>query len=193
MPFELILANINRHIDLNDSEKDIFLSCLESRKIKKQHFWIHEGHISSATAFVNSGCMRAYTIDNNGFEHILQFAPRDWWIADMYSFITQKPGYLNIDALEDSELVILSKENLERLYIEVPKFERFFRIITEKSLVANRQRIIENLSLSASQRYAIFCNTYPTIINSIPQKQIAAYIGVTPEFLSKMRSEFLRR
>lgn len=193
MAFDLILSNIQKHIDLTDTEKEIFLSLLELKKIKKKQFWVHEGQISTVTAFVNDGCMRAYTLDANGFEHILQFAPRDWWIADMYSFITQKPGFLNIDALEDSELVIISKDNLEKLYTEVPKFERFFRIITEKSLVANRQRIIDGLSLTAMQRYANFCKTYPTIINSIPQKQIAAYIGVTPEFLSKMRSEYLRR
>jgi CRP-like cAMP-binding protein len=106
----------------------------------------------------------------------------------MYSFITQQPGNINIDAIEESDILILSKEKREDLLINIPKFERYFRIIIEKSLVANRQRIIERLSLTAKERYNNFCNTYPTLINQIPQKQIASYIGITPEFLSKIRT-----
>ncbi|MEI6412626.1 MAG: Crp/Fnr family transcriptional regulator, partial [Bacteroidota bacterium] len=117
----------------------------------------------------------------------------DWWIADMYSLLTAQPGNLNIDALEDSEVLLLSKIDQEQLYQDIPKFERFFRIITENSLVTNRQRLLDSLSLSAQQRYEAFCSRYPTLINQLPQKQIAAYIGVTPEFLSKMRADLLRK
>ena len=145
------------------------------------------------SAFVVNGCMRSYTVDDNGFEHILQFAPEGWWIADMYSFISGRPGQLYIDALEHSELLLLSKSHQEKLYHDVPKFERFFRIIVENSLVAGRQRILDNMSLSATQRYDQFCQQYPTLIHRLPQKQIAAYIGVTPEFLSKLRGEKARR
>ena len=192
MAFETILRNINKHIQLNPEEQALFFSLLEEKKLKKKQYLLHEGQVSTHSSFVISGCLRAYSIDTNGFEHILQFAPADWWIADMYSYVTQKPGYLNIDALEDSHILMLSRDHQDKLFAEIPKFERFFRILMEKSLVANRQRIIDGLSLTAAQRYANFCNTYPTVINSIPQKQIAAYIGVTPEFLSKMRSEYLR-
>lgn len=111
----------------------------------------------------------------------------------MYSFISGRPGQLYIDALEHSELLLLSKSNQEKLYHDVPKFERFFRIIVENSLVAGRQRILDNMSLSATQRYDQFCQQYPTLIHRLPQKQIAAYIGVTPEFLSKLRGEKARR
>jgi len=193
MAFETILKNINKHIHLTQDEEELFFSLLDEKRLKKKQFLLHEGQVSTHSGFVVSGCLRAYSIDSNGFEHILQFAPSDWWIADMYSYVTQKPGYLNIDALEDSNILLLSRNAQDRLFAEVPKFERFFRILMEKSLVANRQRIIDGLSLTATQRYANFCNTYPTIINSIPQKQIAAYIGVTPEFLSKMRSEYLKK
>lgn len=193
MAFEVILKNINKHIQLTEQEKQLFLSLLEEKKLKKKQYLLHEGQICTHSSFVTEGCLRAYSIDSNGFEHILQFAPSDWWIADMYSYVSQKPGYLNIDALEDSQILMLSRNNQDLLFAEIPKFERFFRILMEKSLVANRQRIIDGLSLTAAQRYTNFCNTYPTVINSIPQKQIAAYIGVTPEFLSKMRSEYLRK
>jgi len=137
--------------------------------------------------------LRGYTVDENGFEHILQFAPPDWWIADMYSLITQKSGNLNIDAIEDSEVLLLAKKDQEKLFADVPKFERFFRIITENSLVSSRQRLLDNMSLTAMQRYEVFCHHYPTLIECLPQKLIASYIGVTPEFLSKVKAQYFKQ
>jgi CRP-like cAMP-binding protein len=186
---KLILNNISKHISLDKEEEKFFISLLESRKVKRKEFLLQTGDICRHSAFVTDGCMRAYTIDENGFEHILQFAPPDWWIADMYSLITQKPGNLFIEAMEESEMLLLPKEEQEKLYVGIPKFERFFRIITENSLVSNRQRVMDNLSLTAKQRYEKFCSAYPTVFNTIPQKHIAAYIGVTPEFLSKLKAE----
>jgi len=136
--------------------------------------------------------LRGYTVDQQGFEHVLQFAPENWWIADMYSLLSQKPGQLNIDALEDTEVLLLPKSEQEKLYLENPKFERFFRIITENSLVSNRQRVIDGLSLSAEERYHGFCKRYPSLIERLPQKQVASYIGVTPEFLSKLKADWVK-
>ena len=189
MNHKLILNNISKHISLDKEEEKFFISLLESRKVKRKEFLLQTGDICRHSAFVTDGCMRAYTIDENGFEHILQFAPPDWWIADMYSLITQKPGNLFIEAMEESEMLLLPKEEQEKLYVGIPKFERFFRIITENSLVSSRQRVMDNLSLTAMQRYEKFCSAYPTVFNTIPQKHIAAYIGVTPEFLSKLKAE----
>ena len=189
----LLMSSIRRHIDPTADEESYFLSLLQTMQVKKRRFLLQEGDVCRHSAFVVSGCMRSYTVDDNGFEHILQFAPEGWWIADMYSFISGRPGQLYIDALEHSELLLLSKSHQEKLYHDVPKFERFFRIIVENSLVAGRQRILDNMSLSATQRYDQFCQQYPTLIHRLPQKQIAAYIGVTPEFLSKLRGEKARR
>ena len=189
----LLMSSIRRHIDPTADEESYFLSLLQTTQVKKRRFLLQEGDVCRHSAFVASGCMRSYTVDDNGFEHILQFAPEGWWIADMYSFISGRPGQLYIDALEHSELLLLSKSHQEKLYHDVPKFERFFRIIVENSLVAGRQRILDNMSLSATQRYDQFCQQYPTLIHRLPQKQIAAYIGVTPEFLSKLRGEKARR
>ena len=111
----------------------------------------------------------------------------------MYSLISQKPGNLFIEVLEDAEIAMLSKENQEILYAEIPKLERFFRILTENSLVANQERLMDNLSLSAEERFEKFCIRYPTLLQKVPQKQIASYIGVTPEFFSKMKSKLLRQ
>lgn len=189
----LLMSNIRRHIDPTAEEEAYFLSLLQTAQVKKRRFLLQEGDVCRHSAFVTNGCLRSYTVDANGFEHILQFAPENWWIADMYSFISGQPGQLYIDALEDTELLLLSKNQQEQLYLEVPKFERFFRIIVENSLVAGRQRILDNMSQSAAQRYDQFCRQYPSLIHRLPQKQIAAYIGVTPEFLSKLRGEKARR
>ncbi|MDB5016654.1 MAG: hypothetical protein JWQ84_1486 [Mucilaginibacter sp.] len=193
MPYNLLVNNISKYIQLNEAEKEILFGYLKSKTIKRREFILNEGEICKYSVFVTSGCLRGFTVDKNGVEHVLGFAPPDWWIADMYSLISQKPGILNIEALEDTEAILLSKANQEKLYREVPKFERFFRILTENSLVANQQRIVDNMSLTAEERYSIFCKRYPTLIDHLPQKQIASYIGVTPEFFSRMRSGILRR
>jgi len=192
MDFGLILNNVCKHIQLTEAEKELFTSFLQTKKLKKKEYLLHQGEICKYSAFVLSGCLRGYSIDKNGTEHVLSFAPADWWMADMYSLISQQPGVLNIEALEDTEMLLLSKINQEKLYLEIPKFERFFRILAEKSLVANQQRLIDRLSLTGEERYKIFCNRYPTLINHLPQKQIAAYIGVTPEFLSRARAEMAK-
>ncbi len=193
MPFDLLLDNISKFIHLESNEQEIFISYLKQKKLKRKQIFLDEGEVCKYSAFVTEGCLRGYTIDKNGDEHVLSFAPVGWWIADMYSLISQKPGILIIEALEDTEIILLSKADQEKLYIEIPKFERFFRILIENSLVANQQRIIDNMSLTAEERYKIFCKRYPTLIDTLPQKQIASYIGVTPEFFSRMRSEMLRR
>lgn len=187
-----ILKNISKHISLTKAECDHFISLLEFKKIPAKQLLLNAGEICKHSSYVISGCLRGYMVDKDGFEHVLNFAPQDWWIGDMQSMINQVPGNLNIEALFETEVLMLSKEHQENLYLKIPKFERFFRIITEKSLIAYQQRLMDNLSLTAQERYLKFCSTYPTLINTIPQKQIAAYIGVTPEFLSKLKAKYLK-
>jgi len=182
----LILQNIAKHISLTKEQENYFLSLLKNKKVRKKLFLSQEGDISKGPFFVTKGILRSYTVDKNGFEHVLQFAPPGWWIADMYSLITQQPGSLSIDAVEDSDVLLLPKQELDKLYNEIPAFERFFRILAENALVTFQQRLIDNLSLTAKERYANFCKRYPLLIERLPQKQVASYIGVTPEFLSKM-------
>ena len=186
MAGNLILQNIAKHITLTKPEEDRFLSVLRNKKIRKKQFLSQEGDISKGPVFVAEGILRSYTVDKNGFEHILQFAPAGWWIADMFSLVTQQPGSLSIDAVDDSEVLLLPKTDLDKLYKEIPSLERFFRILAENSLVNYQQRLMDNLSLSAKERYNNFCKRYPSLIECLPQKQVASYIGVTPEFLSKM-------
>jgi len=189
----LILNNISGYIRLKEEEKAFFVSLLKPVKLKRRQMLLKDGEICRYSSFVVQGCLRGYSVDENGFEHVLNFAPQNWWIADMYSLITQKPGVLNIEALEDTEILTLSKISQEELYVKVPVFERFFRIITENSLVSYQQRLLDNLSLTAEERYNNFCRRYPTLISCVPSKQIASYIGVTPEFFSKMKHKMLMK
>ena len=188
-----ILDNISKIITLTTEEQAFFLSKTETQHYKAKTILQNAGQVCKEGYFVNSGLLRSFNINDNIVEHVLSFACEGWWISDMYSLLSQKPGNLFIEVLEDAEIVVLSKENQEQLYIEIPKLERFFRILTENSLVANQERLMDNLSLSAEERFDKFCKKYPTLIQKVPQKQIASYIGVTPEFFSKMKSRLLKK
>ena len=189
----LILQNIAMRVDLTPAEELLFLSKIETRQYKAKTILLNAGEICQYNYFVNFGILRSFNINDNIVEHILNFACQGWWIADLYSLISQKPGNLFIEVIEDCEVVMLSKENQEQLYFEIPKLERFFRILTENALVANQQRIVDNLSLSAEARFEKFCQRFPGLILHVPQKQIASYIGVTPEFFSKMKASMLKK
>ena len=187
--YSLLWENVSRHIKMSEAEKTRFLEDFQLKKLKKKHYLLQEGAVNSNVLFVTEGILRSYAIDQNGFEHVLQFAPQGWWMGDMYSFTRQKLARLFIDALENSSVFMLSKAKLDQLYIDIPQLERYFRILAENSVIAYQKRLISNLSLPAMQRYEAFCNDYPSLIECLPQKQIASYIGVTPEFLSKMLSD----
>lgn len=192
METELILKNVARHITLDEDEKKFFLSMLEPKSLKRRKLYLEAGSVCKYSAFVIDGALKSFTVDKDGKDHILSFATREWWISDMYSLLSQRPAILNIEAIADSEVLLLSRENQQRLYDKVPKFERFFRIIVENSLVANQQRLIDNMSSTAEERYLRFIKKYPSIPSCVPQHNIASYLGITPEFLSKIRARLAR-
>lgn len=187
MKSELILQNVAKHVKLNDDEKQLFLSLLEEKALKKREIQLKEGEVCKHSIFIVDGALKGFTVDRQGGEHVLTFALSGWWIADMYSLISQKPGVLTIEAIADTDMLLLSREKQELLYERAPKFERFFRILVENSLVAHQQRLIDNLSLSAEERYLHFMKKYPLILECAPLHSIASYLGITPEFLSKIR------
>ncbi len=187
-----LFDGIKRHTSLTPSDEEKIAEYLTAKTIRRKQYFLNEGQVAKTAAFVLSGCLRSYSIDGNGFEHILQFAPANWWITDMYSYISQKESHLNINALEDSEVLLLSRRDQLALFDEVPALERYFRIITENSLVNSHRRLLDSMALTAKERYKKFCSIYPTLINTLPQKQIASFIGITPEFLSKVKSEAMR-
>jgi CRP-like cAMP-binding protein len=190
---ELILENIAKHVSLTAEEQALFLSKLETNIYKPKTILLNAGEICKHSYFVNSGILRSFNINDNIVEHVLSFACEGWWMSDMYSYFSQKPGQLFIEVLEEAEVVSLSKENQEQLYLEIPKLERFFRILIENSLVANQQRLMDNLSLPAEERFEKFTTKYGSLVHKVPQKQIASFIGVTPEFFSKMKARLLKK
>lgn len=189
MSYTLFLEHLRKNVRLTPEEETQLLSKLQERHIAKKEFLYKEGDIHTGQAFVLSGCLRSYSVDASGIEHILQFAPPGWWIADINSLKNQIPSSLQIDAIENSSLLFLSRTHMEALYASIPMLERFFRLLLENSLITYQKRLLDNLSLSARERYENFCKLYPGLIMELPQKQVAAYIGVTPEFLSKMLNQ----
>lgn len=190
--YNLILQNVSRHITLDSGEIRFFISLLQPRIFRKKEFVLRQGEVARHTNFVTKGCLREYSIDGDGKLHIDYLAPENYWIADLYSYLTETPAAQNIDALEDTHVLQLSKTNMEKLYVEVPKFERLNRILYQNSLVAHHQRLMGNISASAKERYLEFRRKYPGLELRIPQKQIAAYLGITPEYLSMLRKQLIQ-
>ncbi|KIO75722.1 catabolite gene activator protein [Pedobacter lusitanus] len=183
-----ILNNIAKHISLDKEETDHFISFLKPRKVSRKELILQQGEICKYINFVDSGILRAYYPDKTGKQSTIMFAVTDWWITDMFCFIHQQPAMLTIEAIEESIILQLSKESLDNLYIRIPKFETFFRIIFQNAYIREQLRTIQNLSLPAEERYQIFRDKYPQVIRQITQKQIASYLGITPEFLSMIRA-----
>jgi CRP-like cAMP-binding protein len=182
-----ILTNVAKHISLDKEEISYFVSVLNRQEVSKKDFILREGQICKSISFVHSGILRAYYIDKEGKESTIMFAIADWWITDMFCFVNQKPAMLNIQAVENSSIFQLQKDALDKLYLKLPKFERFFRIIMQNAYIREQLRVIQNLSLSAEERYKNFLSKYPQIAKQVTQKQIASYLGMTPEFLSTIR------
>jgi CRP-like cAMP-binding protein len=187
MAFEPILHNIGKHISLEPDEAACFTSLLQYREITKKELLLKEGQLCRTISYVETGALRAFHLSPVGKDSTIMFAIADWWIADMYCFVMEQPAMQNIVAIDDSCIWQLKKDDLERLYVKVPKFERFFRIIMQNSYIREQLRVLQNLSLSAEERYDIFLGKYPQLVPYVSQKQIASYLGVTPEFLSTVR------
>jgi CRP-like cAMP-binding protein len=186
---EQIIKSISRHITLNTSEIDYFTSLITYKKLKRKEFLLRPGEICRHETFVTKGCLRTYYTDETGLEHLLGFSIEDWWAEDLYSFLTNKPAKLCIDALEETEILQIEKTDLEKLYEKWPKFERFFRLSFQNAYIAQQERITFNLSSTAEERYRSFKTKYPYGEQRFPQKQIASYLGITPEFLSTLRKK----
>lgn len=187
MSAHLIFRNIEKHIPLSNSDKEHLQSLSVVKKILKGELLLHQDDIATKIYFVESGSLRAYNVDKAGKESTIMFAIEGWWITDMNSFVNQAPSILNIVALEDSRIIKLDFRLLEGLYFKIPKFERFFRILFQNAYIREQQRAYFKIAYSTEENYKRFINKYPKIVEKITQKQIASYLGVTPEFLSAVK------
>ena len=186
---DLILSNIAKHIDLNQREQEHFCDLLEAKTLARNEFVVKQGAPCHYLYFVNQGTLRAFYSGPKGKESTLMFAIEDWWITDMYCFLNELPAMVNIQAVAKSSVLRLSKQNLDKLYEDIPSFNQFFRVLMQNAYCREQLRMIQNLSLLSEERYHNFLQKYPQIASQVPLKQVASYLGITPEFLSAIRAK----
>ena len=187
--FDFLHQKVNETINITDEEFEYAKTLFIPKKLRKKRFLLEDGEPCIYTTFVEKGLLRSFTVDDKGNEHILQFGMEGWWVADLYSFLTGEPSEYNIEALEDCELLLITKSSWDLLLDEVPAFERYFRILIQNNLIATQRRLMGTISTTAEERYNKLLQDFPRISQRVPQHMIASYIGVTRETLSRLRSQ----
>ena len=185
--YELFVQNFNNKVRLTPEEEAQIKIYLTPKKLRKKQYLLQEGDVCKTIAFIEKGALREYSVDDNGSEHIIQFGLEGWIISDLYSFLTGEPATYNIDAIDDAELVLISKAAHEELLQKVPKYETFTRLNITGAYLAMQKRLTSIISTTLEERYATFTTLYPNIVQRVPQHMIASYMGLTPETLSRIR------
>jgi CRP-like cAMP-binding protein len=180
-------------IELSAEQSDWIRSLCIVKKLRKHQYLLQEGDICKQHAFVTKGCLRSYSIDKDDVEHIVKFAVEHWWIADRDSLYSGEPAKLNIDAVEDSEAVLISKEDFDVICKQIPAFNDMVNNLLQSAYHASQNRILANISLSAFEKYEYFLERYPDLALRIPQGMIASYLGISPETLSRVRSQVMTK
>lgn len=191
--FHLLQQKIAEKTTLTEDELAYCKSVFLPKKLRKRQYFLQEGDVCRYQAFVSKGILRSYTIDEKGSEHVLQFAPEGWWITDLFSYLTDEPSTLAIDALEDAELLLITRPAWEALMQKVPGLEGYFRVLIQNHLIATQRRLMQTLTQTAEEKYVKFAETYPACIQRIPQHMIASYLGITRETLSRLRKQMTIR
>ncbi|ETZ22205.1 Crp/Fnr family transcriptional regulator [Pedobacter sp. V48] len=191
--YNSLLRHIERRISLDSQEKDYICSVFKLRKLLPKQYLLVQGDLCRYESFVCEGFLRSFYVDSRGDEHTLHFALEDWWISDLSSFLKQQPASRNIITLEGSVLLQIDLESREKLMENIPKMERFWRILNESSSMAQDQRLLNSISMSGKERYLALLDLYPHIEQRLPQKHIASFLGVTPVFLSQIRKEIAKK
>ena len=189
MKFDLLISNILRHLSLTQEEIEFFASLLRSKSLTDGEFLLREGDVCKYESFVIKGCLKTYYLDEMGIEHIIDFSIEEWWADDLYSLLTQTPSKSNIKAIEDTDVLQIGSTDLELLYQKIPKFDRFFHILFQNAYITQREQINLALSASARERYLFFIKKKPYAEKRFSQKDIASYLGVTPQFLSTLKKK----
>jgi CRP/FNR family cyclic AMP-dependent transcriptional regulator len=191
--FKEINNYVSNCITISEKEFSYFNSLLKHKKVKKKSILLASGEVCDFEAYIIKGCARVFYIDENGIEVDLFFAIEDWWVSDLASFSQRKPAKLFIQTIEDSELLFIDYKSKEKLFAKIPAFEKLFRLMLQRTNETLLNRLISNLSKPAEERYKEFTKKYPTISQRVPQHLIAAYLGISPEFLSKIRKRLSKK
>ena len=182
-----LILHLRESITLTNDEVDIIINSFKKKRLKKKEILLFVGDVSSHMRFISEGCLRSYYMDEEAREHIIQFGIENWWINDLYSYLTKSPARQFIQALENSVVLQIHRDTLNALFDQVPAIERFFRFKFEKAYVALQDRTINTMSKSAEERYLEFRSKYRDIEQTVPQYMVASYLGITPEHLSTIR------
>ncbi len=191
--FEFLLQSIQERVSISEEEFEFAKTLFLPKKLRKKQFLLQEGDVCRYTAFVEKGMLRTFTVDEKGNEPILQFSSEGWWVADLYSFLTDEPSFYNIEALEDCELLLITKPSWNILLEKVPAFERYFRILIQNNLIATQRRLMGSISETAEEKYTKLLNNFPGCIQRVPQHMIASYLGITRETLSRIRRQMMTK
>jgi CRP-like cAMP-binding protein len=191
--YSLFRESIEKHIHLTDAEFEQFCAPFYLQQVKKKHMLLRAGEVCKFEGFVNKGCFRIYYLDEKGLESVLYFAIEGWWITDIDSFTNQTASILNIEALEDSEVLLITYPYKNALYEELPKVEKLYRIMTQKTHTALQRRMISSISKTADERYLEFIAKYPFMEQRLSQQNLAGYLGISPEFMSKIKKKIARK
>jgi CRP-like cAMP-binding protein len=186
-----LLKSFSKYVSLTPEEGEIVNALFTAKKFRRRQYILQEGDIARHETFIVSGVTRTYEVDEKGQEHVVQFGLEDWWVGDLYSFLASKPSKYNIDCIENTEVLQITKPDLDLLYEQVPKLERFFRIIIQNAFIAATTRVASTLAKSALERYDELIARYPQIEQRVPNHQIASYLGITPQSLSRIRAQRL--
>ena len=192
MNTKTIINYFSSILPLDSEEIDAINKTFKERRIKRRQFILQEGDVCKLNTFVVEGCFRMYFVDEKGKEHNIQFAVENWWIGDIGSFHSEEPSKLYIEAIENSIILQIKKQDQLDLFLNHPKFNRIFRVFTENALVTYQRRVLQNISSTAEERYLDFMKRYPYFFNRISNVQIASFLGVTPEFLSTIRKKIAK-
>lgn len=191
--YQLFFQKFNETVPLTQEEQEIIKSYLTPKKLRKKQYLLQEGDVCKHIAFVEKGALRSYTISEKGSEHIIQFALEGWIVCDLYSFLTAEPATYNIEALENAELLLISRQAHEELLQKVPKYETYTRLQLTGAYIAMQRRLTSIISLSLEERYTYLTSLYPDIVQRVPQHMIASYMGLTPETLSRVRRRLTQK
>ncbi len=186
-----LIQHIKNRTELSDNDVEIINSVIRVDSFKKGEFISKQGKVSKYSSYVISGCIKTYHTDKGGNDHVVAFAIEDWWAGDLASFITHTPADYSVQCLENSEVIQMSAKTFDELYERIPHFERFFRELIQSAYVQAQKRIVNNFSLTAKERYLLFREKYPQFEQRVPQYLVASYLGITKEFLSKIRREIV--
>ncbi|CAN5248703.1 Crp/Fnr family transcriptional regulator [soil metagenome] len=189
--FQNLYSHLTESVKIEEQDFERIYNKFQLVTLKKKEILLFKGEVSHHMRFISQGCLKSYYLDNDAQEHILQFGIENWWINDLYSYITQTPARQFVQAIEPSFILQVHRDALEKLFLEVPPIERFFRLKIQKAYVALQERTMFNLSQSAELRYLDFRNKYREIEQRVPQYMIASYLGITPEFLSTIRKNLI--